>query len=361
MKFKIILLLLGCMLFTNSCYKKRTPKTVLHIYTAMENDEIDDYYQLWKQHHSDIELKFHVAPTYKVQKRLTKALNCPDGGPDIVFGCSTDCLIDLDKQSLLEGFTLKDIEILKNRFIDKTNTPPHWAAAKGFVGVMITNQISFKRLKLTLPTSFDDLIKPEYRNRIAMPDPLTSGTGLHFICGIIHKKGEKAGWEYLEKLFRNLHILTQDGSEPTKLAARGDDGIAIGISFAYRGFREKSKGAPINIIFPDEPTFWGLDANAIIHKPNIKPEVYKFMNWAFSKQMTECYIRRYPLSGLKNSFAIAQNLKTDYPKHLNYKLINNGYIYWQARNYKKIQDEWKKRFGKRHIIRTKDNSQTFID
>ncbi|MDD5729275.1 MAG: extracellular solute-binding protein, partial [Victivallales bacterium] len=324
--------------------EKQETKGVINVYTSLEEDEIDDYYQLWKQHNPNIRLKFFNLPSYELSAAIEKSLHTPDR-PDVLWGCSGDCVIELADRELLLSFDVDNLKRIRPVFVDNKHDPPQWGASKVYVGSFITNTILAANNDITPPESYSDLLDAGFEGRIAMPDPMTSGTGLNFIAAIIHLKGENEGWEYLARLLKNVNTLTADGSEPAKLAGRGKDGICIGISFAYRGYCEKNKGAPIEVTFPEEGCSWGMDANAIFRSCPIESGVYRLMNWTFSDSMMKNYLRRFPVSASKSGELMEDTLKTNYPRDLKFKLLGDKYLYWKVRNSRHLQREWLQRFG----------------
>jgi thiamine transport system substrate-binding protein len=57
----------------------------------------------------------------------------------------------------------------------------------------------------TPPASFDDLLAPELKHKIALEDPRTSSPGLQFLFWVLHDKGEDAGFKYIEKMMDQAH------------------------------------------------------------------------------------------------------------------------------------------------------------
>ena len=47
-----------------------------------------------------------------------------------------------------------------------------------------------------------NLLKPEYKNLIAMPDPKSSGTGYFFYKGLVNQWGEEKAWNRFHRLAR---------------------------------------------------------------------------------------------------------------------------------------------------------------
>ena len=49
----------------------------------------------------------------------------------------------------------------------------------------------------TVPASYNDLLKPEYKGLISMPNPKTSGTGYIFFLNLVNVLGEDRAFEYI--------------------------------------------------------------------------------------------------------------------------------------------------------------------
>ena len=49
------------------------------------------------------------------------------------------------------------------------------------------------------PTSWDDLLKPEFTGQVMVAHPSSSGTSYTALCTILQMRGEEAGWEYIKK------------------------------------------------------------------------------------------------------------------------------------------------------------------
>jgi len=104
------------------------------------------------------------------------------------------------------------------------------------------------------PTSWLDIAKPEYKGKIIMPHPASSGTGYLTIAAWMQIMGEKQAWDFMDKLHDNIAVYTHSGSAPCVQAAKGER--MAGIGFDMRGAREKSQGAPIEIVLPKEGAGW---------------------------------------------------------------------------------------------------------
>ncbi len=65
-----------------------------------------------------------------------------------------------------------------------------------------THDVWFKDKGLEAPKTFDDLLKPEYKNLLVLTDPLTSSPGFAFLAATVAEKGD--GWkDYWTALLKN--------------------------------------------------------------------------------------------------------------------------------------------------------------
>lgn len=95
----------------------------------------------------------------------------------------------------------------------------------------------------------------------------------------------------MDRLHENIARYTHSGSKPCKLAAAGE--IPIGISFAFRGAKSKAKGAPIDIIVPEEGVGWDMEATAIIAGTDKLKAAQTLVDWSITKKANEMYNTGY--------------------------------------------------------------------
>ena len=116
--------------------------------------------------------------------------------------------------------------------------------------------------KKAKPASWADLTKPEYKDSIVMPNPASSGTGYLTVAAWLQSMGEDAGWKFMDALHENVAQYTHSGFKPCRQAGAGE--FVGGISFAFRGYDVKQKGAPVELVFPTEGLGWDVEASAIM-------------------------------------------------------------------------------------------------
>ncbi len=307
----------------------------LIVYTALEDDEIAIYRKDFEAKHPDIELKLVRDSTGVITARLLAEKDNPVA--DVVWGTAATSLLVADDMGMLAPYAPKGVEKVKAGMKDTKNKVPHWVGIKAWVTGIVGNTIELKNEGISMPSSYADLLRPEYKGKLVMPNPASSGTGFLTVSAILQLKGEEEGWKYLDALHDNIAQYTHSGSKPAKMAGKGE--YPIGVSFAYRGFKQRSKGEPVKIAFPAEGSGYDVESNALLKKPRIKREAKVFLDWAISEDAMAMYAKVYPI--------VATDVKVEapegWPEDPTSVMIEND-LKWAAQNRKRILEEWTKRY-----------------
>jgi iron(III) transport system substrate-binding protein len=329
---------LGLMLFALIGFAAALPAVStaeeITVYTALEDDEIPKYLELFKKAHPEIAVKIVRDSTGIVTAKLLAEKANPQA--DVVWGTAATSLMLCKQAGMLAPFAPKGLEKVKPFMRDPAD-PPSWVGIKAWETGFCVNTVETQALKLPIPRSFADLIKPEYKNQVTMPNPASSGTGFLTVSAILQMMGEEQGWQYLDRLHANIARYTHSGSKPCKMAGAGE--VPIGISFAYRGFMQKQKGEPVETVFPKEGSGWDVEANALIKKAAIKPAARLFLDWALGEPVMKEYGKVYPVTAYPSGNPIPEG----YPKEPEKQLAKNDFD-WAARNRERILAEWTKRY-----------------
>ncbi|WP_127494478.1 putative 2-aminoethylphosphonate ABC transporter substrate-binding protein [Paenibacillus glycanilyticus] len=271
----------------------------LTVYTALEDDQIQTYLESYKAAHPNVKVNIVRDSTGVITAKLLAEKDNPVA--DVVWGTAATSLLVLDQNNMLEGYSPKGIENIQPEFKDKQE-PAHWVGIDAWETAFAVNTAELKKKGLEIPKSYADLIKPEYKGLIVMPNPASSGTGFLTVNGLQQLMGDSDAWSYLDKLDQNIAVYTESGSKPAKMAGTGE--YPIGISFGYRAIQEKKGGAPVEVVFPAEGSGWDVEANALMKKDNIKPEAKEFLDWAISEEPMKKYNENYAILAMKTDSSV---------------------------------------------------------
>jgi iron(III) transport system substrate-binding protein len=307
----------------------------LLVYTALEDDELAVYIPAFKKAHPDINLNIVRDSTGIVTAKLLAEKDNIQA--DVVWGTAATSLLICNDLGMLQGYNPKGVEKVRKGMKDGRDDPVRWVGIKAYVTGIVGNTIEMKAKNLEMPQSYADLLKPMYKGNVVMPNPASSGTGFLTVSAILQLMGEEKGWDYMDQLHENIAQYTHSGSKPAKMAGKGE--FPIGISFAYRGFKQRAGGEPVVVAFPKEGSGYEVEANALMKKPRIKKEAKIFLDWAISDEAMALYAKVYPI--------VATDIKVEapdgWPSDPMSVLIDND-LQWAAKNRKRILAEWIKRY-----------------
>ena len=260
---------------------------------------------------------------------------------DVVWGVAASSLALLDINGMLEPYAPLNLDAIMSQYRDK-KTPPAWFGMDVFGATICFNTVEAQKRGIPAPTSWKDLTKPIYKGQIVMPNPASSGTGYFDVNAWLKlwgdDNGKGGGWKYMDALHENIAQYTHSGSKPCNMAASGE--YVAGISFEYRGYSNKAKGAPIELIFPKEGLGWDLEAFAIHKGTKNLAAAKKLADWASSKDAMLLYGKNFAITAQPGVAAPLANVPKDYEARL-VKLDFNV----AAENRERVLAEWNKRYS----------------
>jgi iron(III) transport system substrate-binding protein len=309
-------------------------KTVLSVYTALENDQLGPYKQAFEAVNPDVEIAWVRDSTGIMTARILAEKDNPRA--DVIWGLGASSIALFDSMNLLHAYSPKGVDQVKPKFRSSKN-PTTWTGMDAWLAVMCYNTIEGGKKNMPKPTSWADLTKPVYKDAIVMPNPASSGTGYQAVYAWLQLMGEKGGWEYMDKLHQNVAVYTHSGSAPCVQAAKGER--VVGIGFDMRGAKEKTGGAPIDIILGKEGAPWDMEATAIVKGTKKLAAAQKLADFAVSKPAYELYGKYYAIVGYPGMNPSPPN----YPPSADSAMINLDLSKMGAER-ARILAEWSKRY-----------------
>jgi iron(III) transport system substrate-binding protein len=309
-------------------------KTKLTVYTALENDQLAAYKAAIESAVPEVDVQWVRDSTGVITARFLAEKDNPKA--DMVVGLAATSLLAFEDLGLLEAYTPKGSEALKPAFRDQ-KPPQTWTGMDAWLAVVCFNTVEAGKGNVAKPASWMDLTKPEFKGKVVMPHPASSGTGYLAIAAWLQGMGEEKAWQFMDKLHDNIAVYTHSGSAPCVQAAKGER--LVGIGFDMRGASEKTKGAPIDLIVPSEGVGWDMEASAIVKGTKNAEAAKKVMDWVASKKANELYGKYYALVASPEVNAAPPNYPADGEK----MMVKNDFN-WMAANRDRVLAEWSKRY-----------------
>jgi iron(III) transport system substrate-binding protein len=234
-------------------------KTRITVYSALEADQVGAYKTAFEAANPDVEIAWVRDSTGVMTARFLAEKDNPRA--DVIWGLGASSVALFDSMGLLEPYSPKGVDQIKPVFRSSKN-PPTWTGMDAWLTVICFNTVEGGKKNLPKPASWADLTNPVYKDQVVMPNPASSGTGYQAVYAWIQLMGEKAAWEFMDKLHNNVAVYTHSGSAPCVQAGKGER--VIGLGFDMRGAREKTGGAPLDLILAKEGSPWDMEATAIV-------------------------------------------------------------------------------------------------
>jgi len=212
-------------------------------------------------------------------------------------GTETDCDIigELDA-AYLEGIlnNLADLSFYDSSvFLDEL-VPVHkkYLPFIKSAGCIIINEKFLADRNIPLPASYQDLIKPEYKGVLSMPNPKSSGTGYFFLKNLINEWGEDAAFAYFDKFADNVLQFTSSGSGPVNALIQGEAGIGLGMTFQAVTVMN-TKGVPLKIVYFEEGSPYTVYGMAMIKGKDSRKavrDVFEFYVNTLTREDKELFV-----------------------------------------------------------------------
>lgn len=135
------------------------------------------------------------------------------------------------------------------------------------------------------PQTWQDLLDPKWKGRIAYTDPANSGSSYVTATLLLSMWGaDQAAWDKLGKLLANTKVLNRS---TLVFDGVGSGEYALGISLEYAGYLWAHNGAPVKVIYPADGTAVQPEGVAILKGAPDPEASRRFVDFVASKPMEE--------------------------------------------------------------------------
>lgn len=310
-------------------------KTVLNVYTALETDQIKAYQESFNKSYPDVEIKWTRDSTGIITAKFLAEKSKPVA--DVVMGVAASSMAVFDREGLLQGYAPANLKAVNPRFTSG-GAQPTWVGMNVFGAAICYNVAEAMKQGLPKIESWKDLLRPEFKGKVVMPNPASSGTGFLDVTAWLQMFGEKGGWEYMDGLHQNVAVYTHSGSKPCVMAGAGE--FPVGISFEYRANVVRTKGAPIDVLFPKEGLGWDLESIGIVKDTPKLDAAKKLADWASTREANELYAKNFAITAIPGIATRLKYVPNDYEQ----RLVKNDFQ-WMAKNRDAVLAEWQKRYA----------------
>lgn len=310
-------------------------KTTLNVYTALETDQLKAYQEAFNKSYPDIEIKWTRDSTGIVTAKLLAEKAKPVA--DVIMGVAASSMVVFEREGMLQGYAPANLKAISPRY-RAPGANPTWVGMDVWGAAICYNVAEAVKQGLPKIESWKDLLRPEFKGKIVMPNPNSSGTGFLDVTAWLTIYGEKGGWDYMDQLHQNVAVYTHSGSKPCVMAGAGE--FPVGISFEYRANTVRQKGAPIDVVFPKEGLGWDLESIAIVKGTPKLAAAQKLADWASTREANELYAKNFAVTAIPGLTTRLKYVPSDYEQ----RLVKIDFE-WMGKNRDAVLGEWQKRYA----------------
>lgn len=252
----------------------------LTVYVAMREEEAISLLEKFKKE-TGCTYEFIKLPTEEAVNKILAEKGKSSG--DIFIGGSCDAYEVLKSHGALAKYKSPNSNDIQAKYKDPDS---YWTGFQvDVLAVGINKKIwdkDFKSKGISLPKTFDDLLQKEYKGKIIMPNPETSGTGYTFLASLYQELGKDKYKEYLSKFTENVPAYTVSGFNSIQRVSSGE--YAVTVNFLGDQLLQSKFNKDIISIVPKN-TGWNVDSIAELKNCVNKEAAESFIDFILSQEV----------------------------------------------------------------------------
>ena len=313
------------------------PTGKLSVYSALNETTNNEFVKAFKAAYSGVDVDLlPMAAAGELQTRIRTEKASPKC--DVFIGGSSEFHDALGKESLLEAYKSPNAAIVDATFKEASGLWTGWYI--GIFGFLYnTDRFAKEMSGVKKPTTWDDLLDPAWKQKLAYPDPIKTGGGYIFMATQIFRfnKDEDKAMDYMKRLHASIAQYTGTATQVIQLVSQGQ--FIGGLNWAHDILTNKAQGLPVELIVP-EMTGFEIGAVSIVKGgPNLVA-AKAFVDWVLTKEAGDLNVKLSNRGSVRADVAPAPGAPTlDKVKLVNYDRQ------WASDNKDRILKKWQAAVG----------------
>src|SRR5881227_1971366 len=201
---------------------------------------------------------------------------------DVIWGVSS-ALLKLNTK-FFQPYAVKDRDAVPAEYRDPNNL---WIGTN--LQVVTINQNTKAIDAASGPKTWQDLLDPKWKGKIAYTDPANSGFSYAAATVLLTYWGEsEAAWNKLSSLVANTKVLNRS---TLVFEGNGSGEYPLGISLEYAGYLWAQNGAPVKVSYPTEGTAALAEGAAILKGAPDQDAARALIDYLASKPTQEMLLK----------------------------------------------------------------------
>lgn len=256
---------------------KEVSGTVM-IYTSIYPDIIEMMKPEIKKALPDITVNWFQGGTESVVTKITGEMAAKKVEADLLMVADPSYYLTLKEAGVLEKYDSPE-----RANVSVKDEEGYWTGVR--VSNMIIAYNTDRVSEADAPKSYEDLLDPKWKGKIAMPSPLLSGSAFVAAGALANKHG----WEYFEKLKQNgLVVESGNTAVQTKLLTGEYDVVII---LEENMLKIASKGEPVKVVYPKDGVIMIPSPIAMFNSSQNSAASKKVLDWFLSAKGQELIVK----------------------------------------------------------------------
>lgn len=256
----------------------------LTVYTAGPEGLAENIQTAFEEE-TGIKVEMFQAPTGKILSRMEAEANNPVA--DVVVLASIPSMEGLKSEDKLQPYEPKNADKMNADWNDPDQY--YYGYSASALGVAYnTNQVK------SLDADWKAFADKEWKGRVTMPDPTTSGSAVDFLYGLTN--ADKNGWDTIKSWLDNDVLVAGANKESLDAVITGDKDVVVS-AVDYMTYEAKEKGEPVDIYYPKSGTVISPRAAGIVANAKHADAAKAYMDFLLSDKAQELVADAYILPG----------------------------------------------------------------
>lgn len=259
--------------------KAKGPSGTLMIYTSIYPDIVELVKPAIAKQFPDLKVNWFQAGSEQVMAKLAGEIEGKKVQADVLLVADPAYYLTLKDKGLL----LKYDSPMRKDITGNKDAEGYWTGVRINAIVMAYNT---KKVKPEdAPKTWQDLLDPKWKGKIAMANPLLSGTAYVGVGALV----QKYGWEYFEKLKANGVKVEAGNTALQNKLVQGEYDVVIILEENITKMADK--GEPVKVAYPTDGVIINPSPIAIFSSTQ-NPEAAKALtDWWLSKEGQEMVVK----------------------------------------------------------------------
>lgn len=248
----------------------------LTFYTSQPEEDATKLVQAFNMKYPDVKIETFRSGTEEVTAKLQAENHAGEVQADLLLLADSVTFEGLKSQNLLLSYKSPEADRIPSDLVDPDGA---YTGTKVMATVLAVNTDKVA----SAPTSWKALAEEANADAAIMPSPLYSGAAAYNIG--VFSRTDGFGWDYLNNLKKNGMSVIKGNGAVLKAVASGEK--SYGMVVDYLVAREKAKGSPIELNYPEEGVPIITEPIAILKNTDNVEAAQAFVDYVLSEEGQE--------------------------------------------------------------------------